>query len=251
MESLLASVGILVASGILALVLRGASDASSRVGAGGVVVACALAAGPVCQVLSSGQTLSMAPLPWPVPNGAFVVGLDLLSAWFLMLVLIVPPLAAVFGVEFLKAYAPGKSLGATWFFYNLVIAGMMMVTIARDGLLFLMAWEVMALASYFLIVFEHEREEVREAGWTYLVASHMGTAFLVVLFIVLAIAGVLVDIFEYMQTNITVSINIDDGAIRIVVDVVIAIASAIFFFVAATTSFVGNGIKLKQSNHCW
>jgi len=83
----------------------------------------------------------------------------------------------VFGVEFLKAYAPRKSLGGTWFFYNVVVAGMILVTIARDGLLFLMAWEVMALASYFLIVFEHEREEVREAGWTYLVASHIGTAF--------------------------------------------------------------------------
>ena len=127
----------------------------------------------------------MAPVSWPVPNGAFVVGLDLLSAWFLMLVLIVPPLAAVFGVEFLKACPSQKSPGQTWFFYNLVVAGMIMVTIARDGLLFLMAWEVMALASYFLIVFEHERAEVREAGWTYLVASHLGTAFLLALFVLL------------------------------------------------------------------
>jgi hydrogenase-4 component B len=49
----------------------------------------------------------------------------------------------------------------------------------------LIAWEVMALAAYFLIVFEHDREEVREAGWTYLIASHMGTAFLLALFILL------------------------------------------------------------------
>lgn len=185
MELLLAAVGVLVASGILALFLRGAPATSSHVGAAGVVIACALGAGPVCQVLSTGQTLSMAPVPWPVPNGAFMVGLDLLSAWFLMLVLIVPPLAAVFGVEFLKSGFPQKSTGVTWFFYNLTVAGMIVVTIARDGLLFLMAWEVMALASYFLIVFEHEREEVREAGWTYLVASHMGTAFLLALFIIL------------------------------------------------------------------
>jgi len=43
----------------------------------------------------------------------------------------------------------------------------------------------MALASYFLVVFDHEREEVQEAGWTYLIASHLGAAFLLPLFLVL------------------------------------------------------------------
>ncbi|MGE5192494.1 MAG: proton-conducting transporter membrane subunit, partial [Deltaproteobacteria bacterium] len=185
MGLLLASVGVLAASGVVALLLRGAPGLCSRVGAAGVVVAASLGAGPVVGVLASGRPLTFDPIPWAVPNGAFVVGLDLLSAWFLLLVLVVPTLAAAFGVEFLKAYAPRKSLGGVWFFYNVVIAGMILVIIARDGLLFLMAWEVMALASYFLIVFEHERQEVREAGWTYLVASHLGTAFLLALFILL------------------------------------------------------------------
>ncbi len=62
---------------------------------------------------------------------------------------------------------------------------MMMVVVARNGLLFLMAWEIMALASYFLVVFEDEREEVRQAGKTYLIASHLGTAFLLVFFLIL------------------------------------------------------------------
>jgi formate hydrogenlyase subunit 3/multisubunit Na+/H+ antiporter MnhD subunit len=49
----------------------------------------------------------------------------------------------------------------------------------------LVAWEVMALASYFLVVFDDELEEVRNAGRTYLIASHLGTAFLFVFFILL------------------------------------------------------------------
>jgi formate hydrogenlyase subunit 3/multisubunit Na+/H+ antiporter MnhD subunit len=44
----------------------------------------------------------------------------------------------------------------------------------------------MALTSYFLVVFHHEREEVQRAGWTYLVATHLGTAFLLALFGALA-----------------------------------------------------------------
>jgi formate hydrogenlyase subunit 3/multisubunit Na+/H+ antiporter MnhD subunit len=185
MELLLASVGVLVASGVAALLLRGMAGLCSCVGAAGVAIAAVLGARPVLGVLASARPLAFDPIHWAVPNGAFLVGLDVLSAWFLLLVLVVPTLAAVFGVEFLKAYAPRKSLGGTWFFYNAVIAGMILVIIARDGLLFLIAWEVMALASYFLIAFEHEKEEVREAGWTYLVASHLGTAFLLALFILL------------------------------------------------------------------
>src|ERR1051325_8309374 len=52
---------------------------------------------------------------------------------------------------------------------------MVMVIVARDGVLFLMGWEVMALAAYFLVVTEGNKSEVREAGWIYLVATHVGT----------------------------------------------------------------------------
>jgi len=183
MDLLLAAIGVLLVSGIASLLVRNDSRQSSRVAATGVVAAAVLGLKPVYSVLSSGQALPTAIYPWSVPIGSIAIGLDVLSAWFLLLVLIVPSLAATFGCEFLKAFAPRKSLGGSWFFYNLSIAGMVGVTIARDGLLFLVAWEMMALASYFLVVFEHEREDVREAGWTYLVASHLGTAFLLALFI--------------------------------------------------------------------
>jgi formate hydrogenlyase subunit 3/multisubunit Na+/H+ antiporter MnhD subunit len=43
----------------------------------------------------------------------------------------------------------------------------------------------MALASFCLVTFEDERDEVRDAGWTYLVATHLGTAFLLAFFVLL------------------------------------------------------------------
>jgi len=58
MELLFVAVGVLVASGVLALALRGVPLLCSRVGAAGVVVAAALGAGPVYRVLASG-----APIP--------------------------------------------------------------------------------------------------------------------------------------------------------------------------------------------
>ena len=44
----------------------------------------------------------------------------------------------------------------------------------------------MSLTSYFLVTFDDEKEEVREAGLTYLVATHLGTAFLLAFFVLLA-----------------------------------------------------------------
>src|SRR3954451_19192451 len=108
MELLFASVAVLIASGVVALFLHAAPGLCSRVGAAGVAVGAALAGGPVWRVLASGVPIAAETYPWAVPGGTFAVGLDLLSAWFLLLVYIVPTLAAVFGVEFLKAYAPRK-----------------------------------------------------------------------------------------------------------------------------------------------
>ncbi len=59
---------------------------------------------------------------------------------------------------------------------------MALVVIARDGLLFLIAWEVMALAAYFAATVEDDKPDVRRAGWIYLIATHMGTLCLLAMF---------------------------------------------------------------------
>jgi formate hydrogenlyase subunit 3/multisubunit Na+/H+ antiporter MnhD subunit len=94
-------------------------------------------------------------------------------------------LTAIYGDEYLAAWRGKKSLSASWFFFNLLVASMVMVVLARNAVLFLVAWELMALTSFFLVTFEDEKESVREAGWTYLVASHLGTAFLLAMFVLL------------------------------------------------------------------
>ena len=62
---------------------------------------------------------------------------------------------------------------------------MVLVVVARTALLFLMAWEVMSVAAYCLVTFEHEKAEVRQAGWVYLIATHLGVAFLFAAFVLL------------------------------------------------------------------
>ena len=65
---------------------------------------------------------------------------------------------------------------------------MMAVVLARDAILFLLAWELMAIAAFFLIGTEEERPEVRQASWIYLVATHAGTLCLIGCFALLGSA---------------------------------------------------------------
>ncbi|MHB1558883.1 MAG: proton-conducting transporter transmembrane domain-containing protein [Isosphaeraceae bacterium] len=124
-------------------------------------------------------------LPWDATHGAFEIGLDALSAFFLLPVLVLSAVAAVYGASYMLAYRGKKSLIGSWFFYNTFVAGMVLVVLARTALLFLVSWELMSLSAFFLVTFEHEKGEVRRAGWVYLVATHLGVAFLIAVFVLL------------------------------------------------------------------
>jgi formate hydrogenlyase subunit 3/multisubunit Na+/H+ antiporter MnhD subunit len=51
---------------------------------------------------------------------------------------------------------------------------MAFVILADDAYLFMVAWETMALSSYFLVTTEHTRPAIRSAGFIYLLIAHLG-----------------------------------------------------------------------------
>lgn len=59
---------------------------------------------------------------------------------------------------------------------------MALVMSARDAVLFLLAWEIMSLAPFFLIDFNDGDSKVRDASWVYLVAAHLGAVALIAFF---------------------------------------------------------------------
>ena len=184
MDLLLTTVALLLASGLAAFVCSRSPRLATLFGAGGSVLGCLLGLIPTLRVLLDGSPESFR-LVWDAAHGAFSVELDLLSTFFLLPVLGLSALAAIYGSNYLLAYRRAKSLGAPWFFFNTFVAGMAMVLIARTALLFLFAWEIMSVSAYFLVTFEHEKAEVRRAGWVYLIATHLGVAFLFLMFVLL------------------------------------------------------------------
>jgi formate hydrogenlyase subunit 3/multisubunit Na+/H+ antiporter MnhD subunit len=58
--------------------------------------------------------------------------------------------------------------------YHVFLASMAMVMLADDAYLFMVAWETMALSSYFLVTSQHRIPEIRRAGFLYLLMAHVG-----------------------------------------------------------------------------
>ncbi|MBN1270282.1 MAG: oxidoreductase [Kiritimatiellae bacterium] len=184
MRLMLTAMAVLVAGGFGALLTSRRERLASAVGAGAAVAGCAIGLVPAWQVLSGAGARAWS-CAWSVPFGTFSVEIDLVSALFLVPILALSGLAAVYGREYLAAWRGRKATGASWLFFNLLVASMVLVVIARNAVLFLVAWELMSLASFFLVTFDDEREDARRAGWIYLVATHIGTAFLLALFVLL------------------------------------------------------------------
>ena len=58
--------------------------------------------------------------------------------------------------------------------YHVFLASMGFVLLADDAYAFMVAWETMALSSYFLVTTQHRIPEIRRAGFLYLLMAHLG-----------------------------------------------------------------------------
>jgi hydrogenase-4 component B len=117
-------------------------------------------------------------------NGPARFEADALSAAFLL------PLYAVAGLgwHFGNAYWPQEAPKGRQvrLFFGLLVGAMGVLFLARQALLFLIAWEAMAIAAFFLIGSEHEEPGVQRAAWVYLVCTHTGTIALTAMALLLA-----------------------------------------------------------------
>jgi len=175
---------VLLASGVAALLAHRSPSRATEIGTVATLVACGLASVPVVQTILGHDVITLR-LPWQAPTQDLMLGMDPLSAFFLVPVLVLSALAAIYGRTYLLPYSPKKSLGGPTCAFAVLLAAMITVIVARSTVLFLVAWEAMTLASYVLVTFEHEKAEVRRAGFVYLVAAHVGEACLLGMFLLL------------------------------------------------------------------
>lgn len=170
-------------AGLTGLVIRPASVGQKLAT---LISCCASLLGAASTVrLLTSQTQMTATVNWTLPFGACTVGIDPLTAFFLLPIFVVTFCGALYGLGYWPAAHHASTAPVVTFFFHLLSSSMIGVVTARNGPLFLIAWEVMALSAFFLLVTEHSRREVRDAGLVYLLTTHTGTLALFIFFAVL------------------------------------------------------------------
>ncbi len=110
---------------------------------------------------------------------------DPLSLFFLVVIGLVALPSAVYSVGYFKEEHSQPRLALAWALFLFFVASMAMVVSVSNVIIFLIAWEVMSLSSYFLVIWDTKHEKSIQAGTIYIVMTHIGTAFLVAAFFIM------------------------------------------------------------------
>ena len=123
-------------------------------------------------------------LPIGLPGLPFHFRLDALSALFLMVLGGAGAGVSIFSAGYFRR-SEGTPPGLLCFQYHVFLAAMALVLLADDAYAFMVWWETMALASFFLVTANHRIAEIRRAGYLYLLLAHLGALAILLCFGVL------------------------------------------------------------------
>ncbi|MDE1845339.1 MAG: hydrogenase 4 subunit B [Thaumarchaeota archaeon] len=143
--------------------------------------------GSVLTVLFSIGVIMTKSLSWTVPNMLpffkLEIFVDGISAFFMLMIGLVSFAISLYSLGYTKEYESKKRISVFGFLFNVFILSMILVAGSNNGFFFLMFWELMSLTSFFLVIYDHDKEENVKSGITYLVMTHFGTALIFVSFL--------------------------------------------------------------------
>ena len=118
--------------------------------------------------------------------GSVTVTIDGLSAFFILVTNFTALTGLLYSNGYLATYHSLKSpaqFSLHYFSYTWLHLSMLGVLMLRDGLPFLIAWELMAVSSFMLILFEAEKRATLKTAVNYLIQMHIGLVLLVIAFL--------------------------------------------------------------------
>lgn len=155
----------------------------------------AAAQAAACAVLCAGAALGIAASVSVLIFGEAAASarlglrLDAVSAVFLLPICLLSGLGAIYGLRYFSQAEHRGAAARLQLFYGLAVGGMALLVAASNAIVFLVGWEVMALANFFLVLTEHDRREAQRAAFLYLAATHVGTLALFALFALLRLGA--------------------------------------------------------------
>ncbi len=131
-------------------------------------------------VVTDQLSLGLPWLPWHVR-------FDCLSGFFFLIIGIAVTAVSLYGPGYVNSYEDSQHpFAVLGLFTGLFVAGMLLVLLADDAFFFMIAWELMSVASYFLVAFQHENSANRRAAFIYLLMAEVGALSIILGFGVLA-----------------------------------------------------------------
>lgn len=135
-------------------------------------------------LLISRTTLSWT-LSWGYFFGPATIGIDPLTSLFTIPVFLIGGLSSLYGIGYMPTEEDPGRRRPLLLFIAIMVASMIFVTMARSAGLFLLSWELMAIAAFLALSIDHRDPPVRQAGTIYLICTHTGTLLIFLTFALL------------------------------------------------------------------
>src|SRR5258706_653781 len=122
-------------------------------------------------------------------SGPIQLTIDSLSAYFMLIINLICLCGIIYANGYLKPYLPKKRavfISLHLFSFLWLHGAMLLVTSMRDGIAFLLAWELMSLFSFILVIFEAQKESTLKTGINYLLQMHLSFALIMLGFLIAA-----------------------------------------------------------------
>jgi hydrogenase-4 component B len=176
---LLLALVIYVAGGVLSLLLFRRERLAILLAGISAMIGGLLGLCSAVPVLLSGQTLTFS-TPGLFSFAAFVVRMDSLAAFMLVVISLLVTVCALYSIAYVQEYR-GKGAASMGFFMNLFIASMVGLVVMDNAFYFIILFEMMSLASWFLVIADQDDESI-SAGLLYFFIAHAGSVLIMIAF---------------------------------------------------------------------
>ena len=147
-----------------------------------IVILAVLSSIPAVRALLGNDTRIV--LEGTIVTGPIPVIIDPLAAWFILVINFTFITSALYGLTYMKGYENRTAaVSMHWISYLFTHAGILLVCIVQNSIVFLIAWEIMAVGTFLLVIFESTKAGTIKAGLNYLIQSHVGVLLLTLAFL--------------------------------------------------------------------
>ncbi len=149
--------------------------------------------------LLNGDTVSFS-LGTNIPYLNISFYIDKLSAFFILVVSTLAFAVSIYSLNYIEEFK-NKSLFA--FLFHSFILSLILVLTSFNAFIFLISWEIMSILSFFLVIFEYKNEENKKSGFLYILMTHLGTAFIILSFLIMFINTGSLDFKDWFSADIS------------------------------------------------